>query len=184
MESSGIDNTLFTSKAFSCTLPLLRDAAGPIFNAPSRSFSVTTVAAPCSLASRLSFALAPASRALFVLLCAASASMSRCGGAGAPSSRPVKPWRSVRALSATMRTSLPSACAEAMRCRAPATTASPAGGSAAPREAKSVEHAPAHGFLHTNPLTSILNSALSSRYKPCSRPYRYEACNVPLSAHG
>ena len=47
-----------------------------------------------------------------------------------------------------------------------------------------VEHAPAHGFLNTNPLTSIFNSALSSRYRPCSRPYRNETCNVPLTAHG
>ena len=47
-----------------------------------------------------------------------------------------------------------------------------------------VEHAPAHGFLNTNPLTSIFNSALSSRYRPCSRPCRNETCNVPLTAHG
>ena len=72
-------STMQTSKAFRCTLPMLRDDqltnlrrwAEP--HCAQSIVALTTVATPCSLASKQIFALAPASRAPFVLLCAASA---------------------------------------------------------------------------------------------------------------
>ena len=111
IESPGIDNmschfdimspcktsTMQTSKAFRCTLPMLRDdqlinlrrwaelhCAQSIVFRDDRGSAVFV-----GLQAQLR--TAPASRALFVLLCAASASMCRYGGAGAPSSRPVRP---------------------------------------------------------------------------------------------
>ena len=97
IESPGIDNmschfdimspretlTMQTSKAFRCTLPMLRDdqltnlRRWAELHCAQSIVSVTTVATPCSWASRQIFALSPASRAPFVLLCAASASMCR-----------------------------------------------------------------------------------------------------------
>ena len=94
MESPGIDNmsfyfdimspcktsTMHTSKAFRCTLPLLRDdqlthlSRWAEFHCAQSIVFRDDRGSTVFVGLKASFALAPASRAPFVLLCAASAS--------------------------------------------------------------------------------------------------------------